>query len=81
MHQPNESLPVRGAWIEMRFRTLYRYLMLSLPVRGAWIEITTGGVQMDKVTSLPVRGAWIEIISMVLTNMNNKVSPRAGSVD
>ena len=57
------SLPVRGAWVEMRnvgghdesrsrspcgerglklrFRMLYRNLMMSLPVRGAWVEIAT----------------------------------------
>ena len=35
-----ESLPVRGAWIEI---SSYSDVMLnqkSLPVRGAWIEIT-----------------------------------------
>ena len=34
-----ESLPVRGAWIEMSALSEYRRVMLSLPVRGAWIEI------------------------------------------
>ena len=35
-----QSLPVRGAWIEMRCMG-YEYDggMRSLPVRGAWIEM------------------------------------------
>ena len=35
-----ESLPVRGAWIEiLRPITKLRKAAVSLPVRGAWIEI------------------------------------------
>ena len=34
-----QSLPVRGAWIEMRFVSENHLLRMSLPVRGAWIEI------------------------------------------
>ena len=33
------SLPVRGAWIEMRYCKPVDQEFLSLPVRGAWIEI------------------------------------------
>ena len=33
------SLPVRGAWIEMRQRRKFAAFRASLPVRGAWIEI------------------------------------------
>ena len=34
------SLPVRGAWVEMRFpATGYIAGFGSLPVRGAWVEI------------------------------------------
>ena len=56
------SLPVRGAWIEMRFK-LNRVTgeITSLPVRGAWIEIAYGGGMVSPNVSLPVRGAWIEI--------------------
>ncbi len=43
MTPPAESLPVRGAWIEIdnswRERQASR---VSLPVRGAWIEMTHG---------------------------------------
>ena len=34
-----QSLPVRGAWIEMPLGLLLIALHLSLPVRGAWIEM------------------------------------------
>ena len=33
------SLPVRGAWIEIKDRRKYIKRSASLPVRGAWIEI------------------------------------------
>ena len=35
------SLPVRGAWIEIKVRYPWTELSQSLPVRGAWIEIKT----------------------------------------
>ncbi len=35
-----ESLPVRGAWIEIALHPPgYRLRQWSLPVRGAWIEM------------------------------------------
>ena len=34
-----QSLPVRGAWIEMSGKMLACTNLVSLPVRGAWIEI------------------------------------------
>ena len=34
-----ESLPVRGAWIEIALCECNPVLYQSLPVRGAWIEI------------------------------------------
>ena len=37
------SLPVRGAWIEIRRSCRIRVFSSSLPVRGAWIEITPHG--------------------------------------
>ena len=35
------SLPIRGAWIEIRKRCHGRTFPPSLPIRGAWIEICT----------------------------------------
>ena len=34
-----QSLPARGAWIEIPTYTLYMRPLPSLPARGAWIEI------------------------------------------
>ena len=57
-----ESLPIRGAWIEINRGDLRDHGDQSLPIRGAWIEIvscTAAGVVVSG--SLPIRGAWIEI--------------------
>ena len=58
-----ESLPVRGAWIEMlAVQKMLLKLAKSLPVRGAWIEIAIAKSNSGTpAVSLPVRGAWIEI--------------------
>ena len=56
-----QSLPVRGAWIEMCFGGVNVYQSKSLPVRGAWIEILYALFHHRRFGSLPVRGAWIEI--------------------
>ena len=34
-----QSLPIRGAWIEIALALRYRLSHESLPIRGAWIEI------------------------------------------
>ncbi len=61
---PSESLPVRGAWIEIgKVKGHTVYLGKSLPVRGAWIEISWSAVTPSFALSLPVRGAWIEMES------------------
>ena len=58
------SLPVRGAWIEMRStRRSGCRRTRSLPVRGAWIEMLNSSNPRSNAASLPVRGAWIEITS------------------
>ena len=76
------SLPVRGAWIEIRSRRNLIALAWSLPVRGAWIEIvTTAASRPIMWTSLPVRGAWIEIIRLKFVYKYQNVAPRKGSVD
>ena len=48
-----ESLPVRGAWIEMLALLVRRDAPTSLPVRGAWIEITSPMIMA--IWSLPSR--------------------------
>ena len=56
-----QSLPVRGAWIEIAGSVAAFCRLTSLPVRGAWIEIFRAQALLDLKPSLPVRGAWIEI--------------------
>ena len=55
------SLPVRGAWVEIKASISHVRLVESLPVRGAWVEITTSEYFFPPTTSLPVRGAWVEM--------------------
>ena len=77
-----KSLPVRGAWIEMRSGfSAPRFQSRSLPVRGAWIEMRYPTFRTARQRSLPVRGAWIEILLVLLVLLILVVAPRAGSVD
>ena len=80
---PKQSLPVRGAWIEMTFALgAKRRWKKSLPVRGAWIEMSALPLcNSCSKRSLPVRGAWIEISSSQAFMNFPTVAPRAGSVD
>ena len=76
-----ESLPVRGAWIEITVQSTPASTTWSLPVRGAWIEISRPATANSRRMSLPVRGAWIEICCYYITVRPGCVAPRAGSVD
>ena len=63
INQRTESLPVRGAWIEIMILRTAQSAFWSLPVRGAWIEMDGWEMQTKRwKESLPVRGAWIEIL-------------------
>ena len=75
------SLPVRGAWIEIKRPTAKTGGYKSLPVRGAWIEIYNKGDTAESSASLPVRGAWIEIREPTRVSLWNDVAPCEGSVD
>ena len=69
MTPPAESLPVRGAWIEIDGRCRCTFCIESLPVRGAWIEIPKADhLYCHAPMSLPVRGAWIEIAPVAHPN-------------
>ena len=57
-----ESLPTRGAWIEIAYKDREGASAESLPTRGAWIEISFCNSRAPwRSPSLPTRGAWIEI--------------------
>ena len=76
-----QSLPVRGAWVEMRRpRVRASGKTASLPVRGAWVEIFLLFASRQLKPSLPVRGAWVEIFLSEWQALDAAVAPRAGSV-
>ena len=76
-----ESLPLRGAWIEIDKKERGHGNNKSLPLRGAWIEILLRPATVKSHMSLPLRGAWIEISSSRVINWLGSVAPLAGSVD
>ena len=51
------SLPVRGAWVEIFFRQVYRMCGLSLPVRGAWVEMPVACDDVSKLLVAPRAGS------------------------
>ena len=55
------SHPSRGAWIEIREKSMRRIGRRSHPSRGAWIEIFLRNLAVVDGQSHPSRGAWIEI--------------------
>ena len=53
-----ESLPTRGAWIEIVPKQTGRGLYASLPTRGAWIEIQAEVcIMIDYVEVAPHTGS------------------------
>ncbi len=53
-----QSLPVRGAWIEISTqRKTFLTASKSLPVRGAWIEMQPSGRQRRKADVAPRAGS------------------------
>ena len=84
-NQPMEhpSLPVRGAWIEIKsVRREFIDALSSLPVRGAWIEIKnaaqTGKALMGRS---PCGERGLKSPRGRLVHPGTRVAPRAGSVD
>ena len=77
-----QSLPVRGAWIEMAIVRFSRGSVSSLPVRGAWIEMLSS---IRCVVVTPSRSPCGErgLKCFIHNNlwMGIYVAPRAGSVD
>ena len=75
-----QSLPVRGAWVEIWRTNGTTKEKLSLPVRGAWVEMLDAAENKEDAASLPVRGAWVEMCVIVFLSFPGVVAPRAGSV-
>ena len=51
------SLPVRGAWVEMKIRQESSEISASLPVRGAWVEMSFGGANLEIPSVAPRAGS------------------------
>ena len=57
-HDNAQSLPVRGAWIEInRKLDTDKRRIESLPVRGAWIEIPMNTVKISWLSVAPRAGS------------------------
>ena len=52
-----ESLPVRGAWVEIIYMRRTKTQIESLPVRGAWVEIIAGTDGVYDITVAPRAGS------------------------
>ncbi len=53
-----ESLPSRGAWIEILYYNLIiNKILMSLPSRGAWIEILTSAMVGGNFKVAPFTGS------------------------
>ena len=62
VRSPPASLPVRGAWIEMRIVQSALLATISRsPCGERGLKYGKGHCDFDGLTSLPVRGAWIEM--------------------
>ena len=48
---------MRGAWIEILFKSLVNFASESLPMRGAWIEISRGIYQTQSGRVAPHAGS------------------------
>ena len=51
------SLPVRGAWVEIRGLSGVNAVILSLPVRGAWVEIAVQCAKLYRRRVAPRAGS------------------------
>ena len=79
---PLESLPARGAWIEIDFLDnlgLLKGGRSPRGERGLKLPGLAGGPA--PLPSLPARGAWIEMVFTACWKRLPAVAPREGSVD
>ena len=77
------SLPVRGAWIEMRNHSCFAFSVASsLPVRGAWIEMKKGLYLYTTILCRsPCGERGLKYTIGIPLWLFSIVAPRAGSVD
>ena len=77
-----ESLPARGAWIEIFPTRLFAFLLISRSPQGErGLKYHRTPLRWPTAASLPARGAWIEIGKFESEDQEMEVAPRKGSVD
>ena len=77
-----QSLPSRGAWIEILLGFAGTVSQVSLPSRGAWIEINVQAWHSSPVAVAPLAGSVDRNDKNCKQNAHlSAVAPLAGSVD
>ncbi len=77
-----ESLPARGAWIEIMINKRKHPAFDSRsPLGGRGLKSLEVCINPSGLWSLPARGAWIEIIHSHELQNEDAVAPRSGGVD
>ncbi len=77
-----ESLPTRGAWIEIRPALFGWIAQRSLPTRGAWIEIPLIWEEIHGVGGRSPHGErGLKFSGICLKSADHVVAPHTGSVD
>ena len=71
---PLESLPSRGAWIEMHAIRQVNRALKSLPSRGAWIEIGCPGCSASRRPVAPLAGS---VDRNIIPHLRQNKSPRS----
>ena len=77
-----ESLPTRGAWIEIAKAAKRQYLFRSLPTRGAWIEIADFDGPRPVLSGRSPHGErGLKLVATMVPRLPSAVAPHTGSVD
>jgi len=77
-----ESLPTRGAWIEIQLQILRSESGTRRSPRGErGLKYYSKNTPTKTTSSLPTRGAWIEMDLTLAAVVVRYVAPHAGSVD
>ena len=77
-----QSLPLRGAWIEMKLAGGLALVIISRsPCGGRGLKSLIILGSAETIASLPLRGAWIEMSRSYSDFVRQTVAPLAGGVD
>ena len=75
-----ESLPARGAWVEIKMASVAAMLRNSRSPHGErGLKLKAGGLESVYNESLPARGAWVEIITVTPSYLATESLPARGA--